>query len=77
MSKSVQKIEHSDFVCLMVRDPMDDTIIHMKIGKNRSGQANNISIDFKVDLSKSKFINCFWPNEIIKFYRFIHYIWWK
>lgn len=63
MSKSIQKIEHSDFVCLMVRDPMDDTIIHMKIGKNRSGQANNISIDFKVDLSKSKFIDCFWPNK--------------
>ncbi len=63
MSKSVQKIEHSDFVCLMVRDPMDDTIIHMKIGKNRSGQANNISIDFKVDLNKSKFVDCFWPNK--------------
>lgn len=63
MSKSVQKIEHADLICLMVRDPMDDTIIHMKIGKNRSGQANNISIDFKVDLSKSKFINCFWTNR--------------
>lgn len=63
MSKSVQKIEHGDFICLMVRDPMNDTIIHMKIGKNRSGQANNISIDFKVDLSKSKFIDCFWPNK--------------
>ncbi len=63
MSKSIQKIEHSDFVCLMARDPIDDTIIHMKIGKNRSGQSNNISIDFKVDLTKSKFTDCFWPNN--------------
>ena len=46
----------------MIRDPLDDTIIHVKIGKNRSGQANNISITFKVDLSKYKYITCFWPN---------------
>lgn len=62
MSKSIQKIEHADFIGLMIRDPLDDTIIHVKIGKNRSGQANNISIDFKVDLSKYKYITCFWPN---------------
>jgi replicative DNA helicase len=55
MSESVKKIEHADFIGIMSKDKIQD-IVHMNIGKNRSGKAN-LSLDFKVDFSMFKFIN--------------------
>jgi len=56
MSESIKKVEHADFVCLLGKDPQENSIIHGKIGKNRAGVAN-ISISFKVDFSKFKFLS--------------------
>lgn len=56
MSESIKKVEHADFVMLLAKDPVDDTVVHGKVGKNRSGKAN-LSIDFKVDFERYKFIN--------------------
>ena len=36
--------------------PVDDTIVHGKVGKNRSGKAN-ISVDFNVNFELFKFIS--------------------
>jgi len=58
MSKSIQKVEHADFVLLQVRDPNDENLIHTKVGKNRSGKAN-LTIDFKVNFQCYKFLNGF------------------
>jgi replicative DNA helicase len=54
ISESIKKVEHADFVALLAKDPVDDTLVHGKIGKNRAGKGN-ISIDFKVDFSRFKF----------------------
>jgi hypothetical protein len=56
ISESIKKVEHADFIGLLAKDPVDDTLVHGKIGKNRSGKSN-VSIDFKVDFSRFKFIN--------------------
>jgi replicative DNA helicase len=58
IGESIKKVEHADFVGLIAKDPIDDTIVHCKIGKNRAGKANT-SIDFKVDFSKFKFLKAF------------------
>lgn len=55
ISESIKKIEHADFVGLIAKDPLDDELVHCKIGKNRAGKANS-AIDFKVDFSRFKFI---------------------
>ncbi len=56
MSESIKKVEHADFVLLLAKDPVDDTIVHGKVGKNRSGKAN-ASVDFKVNFETFKFIS--------------------
>ena len=56
ISESIKKVEHADFVGLLAKDPVDDTLVHGKIGKNRSGKSN-IALDFRVDYSRFKFIN--------------------
>jgi replicative DNA helicase len=56
MSESIKKVEHADCVILLAKDPVDDTVVHGKVGKNRSGKAN-LSIDFKVDFERYKFIS--------------------
>lgn len=56
MSESIKKVEHADCVILLAKDPVDDTIVHGKVGKNRSGKAN-LSIDFKVNFEMFKFID--------------------
>lgn len=56
ISESIKKVEHADFIGLLAKDPVDDNLVHGKIGKNRSGKSN-YSIDFKVDFSRFKFIN--------------------
>jgi len=56
ISESIKKLEHSDFVCLLGKDPNDKTKVHGKVGKNRSGPSN-ISIEFKVDWERFKFLS--------------------
>jgi len=56
ISESIKKVEHADFVALLAKDPVDDKIVHGKIGKNRSGKSN-LSLDFKVDFSLFKFLS--------------------
>jgi replicative DNA helicase len=55
MSESIKKVEHADFVMLIAKDPNEQNQVLGKIGKNRSGQSN-ISINFRVDFSRFKFI---------------------
>lgn len=62
MSESIKKIEHADFIAIMSKDDTDDSLVHMKIGKNRGGAAGK-TIDFKVDFSKYKFLNGFEVNN--------------
>ena len=54
ISESIKKVEHADFVMLMAKDPVNDTIVHGKVGKNRAGKSN-VAIDFNVDFEKFKF----------------------
>lgn len=62
MSESIKKVEHADFIAIMSLDQTEPNIVHMKIGKNRNGPVNN-TIDFKVELSKYKFINGYEVNN--------------
>ena len=56
ISESIKKVEHADFVGLLAKDPVDDHLVHGKVGKNRSGKSN-FAIDFKVDFSRFKFVS--------------------
>jgi replicative DNA helicase len=56
ISESIKKVEHADFVGLLAKDPIEDDLVHGKVGKNRSGKSN-VSLDFKVDFSRFKYIN--------------------
>lgn len=56
ISESIKKVEHADFVGLLAKDPVDDKLVHAKVGKNRSGKSN-YSLDFRVDFSKFKFVS--------------------
>jgi replicative DNA helicase len=56
MSESIKKVEHADFVALLAKNEFDNNLIHGKVGKNRSGETN-VSIDFKVDFSRFKFVS--------------------
>lgn len=56
MSESIKKVEHADFVALLAKNAFDNTLIHGKVGKNRSGETN-VSIDFKVDFGRFKFLH--------------------
>lgn len=55
ISESIKKVEHADFVGLLAKNPVDDTLVHGKVGKNRSGKSN-FSFNFKVDFSRFKFM---------------------
>jgi len=54
ISESIKKVEHADFVMLLAKDPVNDKIVHGKIGKNRAGKAN-VAVDFKVNFETFKF----------------------
>jgi len=56
ISESIKKVEHADFVALLSKDPTNDKLVHLKVGKNRSGKSD-IAVDFSVDFSHFKFIN--------------------
>lgn len=62
VGESVKKIENADMICMQVRDPLKDDLVHFKIGKNRAGKAN-IDLGFKVNWQHYKFINCFLSNN--------------
>ena len=44
ISESIKKVEHADFVMLLAKDPVNDLIVHGKVGKNRAGRSNFFSI---------------------------------
>lgn len=56
MGESIKKVEHADFVALLAKDPVEDTIVHFKVGKNRNGRAG-IALDFDVNFEIFKFTN--------------------
>jgi replicative DNA helicase len=56
MSESIKKVEHADFISLMSKDQVQDTIVHLKVAKNRCGK-DNVSIDFNVNFKHYKFLN--------------------
>ena len=56
ISESIKKVEHADFVGLLAKDPLEKTLVHGKVGKNRSGESN-VAMDCRVDFSRFKFIN--------------------
>jgi replicative DNA helicase len=56
MSESIKKVEHADFVALLAKDEFDAGLVYGKVGKNRSGESN-VSLIFRVDFSKFKFIS--------------------
>jgi len=56
MGESIKKVEHADFVALIAADPIDETIVHAKVGKNRSGKSK-INLSMKVDFGKFNFIS--------------------
>jgi replicative DNA helicase len=56
ISESIKKVENADFVALLATNRFKKDLVHGKIGKNRSGKGN-ISLDFKVDFEKFKFIS--------------------
>lgn len=56
MSESIKKVEHADFVALLSKDPTNDSLVHMKVAKNRSGKGN-VAMDFKVNFKIFKFIS--------------------
>jgi replicative DNA helicase len=54
ISESIKKVEHADFVMLLAKDPVNDNVVHGKIGKNRAGKSN-VAVDFNVDFERFKF----------------------
>jgi len=56
MSESIKKVEHADFVALLARNVKHESLVHMFVGKNRSG-LSNVAIDFQANFEKYKFIN--------------------
>lgn len=58
VGESVKKIENADMICMQIRDPVKDDLVHFKIGKNRAGRAN-VNFGFKVNWPSYKFISCF------------------
>ena len=55
MGESMEKVNHSDYISMQAKDVNDNGLVHFRVGKNRSG-ASDLSIDFKVDFGKYKFI---------------------
>ena len=56
ISESIKKVEHADFVALLARNVEEESLVHMFVGKNRSGRAN-VAIDFRANFEKYKFMN--------------------
>jgi hypothetical protein len=56
ISESIKKVEHADFISLMVKDVNDPTLVHMKIGKNRDG-VSDLYLKCNVNFEMFKFCN--------------------
>lgn len=57
ISESMKKVDVSDFIAMMIKDRNDD-LIHMRVGKNRSGPSE-ISLDMKVNFPCYKLQNVY------------------
>lgn len=55
MGESIKKVEHADFIALIAKDNVDDSVVYCSVGKNRSGKSG-INITFKVDFEKFNFL---------------------
>jgi len=55
MSESIKKVEHADFVALLIKDQLTDKLVLLKVAKNRSGKSN-ISVEFQVNFEHFKFL---------------------
>jgi len=55
VSESIKKVEHANFISLQSKDMTDDTKIHLKVGKNRSGKSD-VALEFKVNFKTYKFM---------------------
>lgn len=55
MSESIKKVEHADFVALLIKDQYTDQLVLMKVAKNRAGKSN-ISVEFQVNFEWFKFL---------------------
>lgn len=64
MSESMKKVDHADFVAMMLKDRTED-LVHMRVGKNRSG-LSEVSLDFKVDFKIFKFLNGYKVQQEVK-----------
>jgi len=62
MGESMEKVHHADYISMQAKDVNDDNVVHFRIGKNRSG-TSDLSIDFKVDFDKYKFIRPIFDNS--------------
>lgn len=56
MSESIKKVEHADFIALIVKARNEENIVFCKVAKNRIGKSN-VGMEFHVDFSKFKFTN--------------------
>ena len=56
ISEAIKKVEHADFVALMVRDAADDSKVYMYVGKNRGGKSN-VHMIADVEFEKFKFLS--------------------
>ena len=56
ISEAIKKVEHADFVSLMVRDASDESKIYLYVGKNRGGKSN-VHMVVDVELEKFKFLS--------------------
>jgi len=58
ISESIKKVEHADFVGLLAKDPVDDTIVHGKIGKfvSATKSSNKDKSDALKDQKSEKFM---------------------
>ena len=65
ISESIKKVEHADFIGLLIVDTVDTTIVHFKDAKNRGGKSN-VNMDFKVNFANYKFISGQFVSNIEK-----------
>jgi replicative DNA helicase len=62
ISEAIKKVEHADFVALMVKDQQQEGVVHMFIGKNRGGPVN-IALKALVEFDKFKFKNIIYETN--------------
>jgi len=58
ISESAKKIEHSDCICLLIKDGTVEDKVYIKVGKNRSGKSDQ-SLEFKTQFKYFRFLTGF------------------